>query len=143
MVAQFYAGSMLQEGKGTQESAEDAVQRFLSSANQGYVYSQLKLAWAYEDGFGVPQDLELAFYWRMAAANQGNARAQFHISQAYARGQGVMVEWILVANTSIQAPRRLSAHQEAIASTTKSAAIAALPATPPSIDTCDGASIAR
>lgn len=42
---------------------------------------------------------------------------------------GVMVEWILVANTSIQSLLRLSAHQEAIARTTKSAAIAALPAT--------------
>ena len=42
-----------------------------------------------------------------------------------------------------KSPLRLSAHQETIASTTKSAAIAALPATPPPIVTCDGASMAR
>lgn len=91
-LAQFYAGKLFLEGKGTEKNAEEAVRWFIESANSGNVYAQNELASCYEKGTGVSQDFELALYWRTAAANQGDAYAQYLVANAYTFGQGVVVD---------------------------------------------------
>ncbi len=51
---------------------------FLSSAKQGHIFAQLKLALCYEKGYGVPRNKDAAIKWYGEAANRdGNYTTQY------------------------------------------------------------------
>lgn len=68
---------------------EQAGQRCISAANQGYADSQYIVSFMYRFGMGVPQDANQAVQWALKSADQGNARAQVFVGYAYDTGFGV------------------------------------------------------
>jgi len=60
-----------------------------SRAEQGYAYTQCKVADMYYQGRGVKQNYHLALHWYRQAAEQGLAIAQFNVGVMYKNGRGV------------------------------------------------------
>jgi TPR repeat protein len=63
-------------------------------AEQGDVYSQWYLGWAYSRRRGVPQDYKTAMKWYRLAAEQGYPDAQHDLGSMYGNGQGVPQDYI-------------------------------------------------
>lgn len=73
-LAQYWLGMMSLKGQGLPEDAKAAAEWFVSSAKQGFVNAQFKLAELYRDGLGVAQDHEAAYAWFAAAEHLGHKR---------------------------------------------------------------------
>ncbi len=73
--AQYYVGVMYEKGQGVDQSYDEAVKWFGSSAEQGVSQAQMRLSKLYAAGKGVPQDYEYAFAWASVAQHLGNSYA--------------------------------------------------------------------
>lgn len=72
-----------------ENSLEEAVEFFTSSAHEGFAVAQFYLGLCYMGGKGVKQDSRISFIWFLRAAERGHARAQFALAQCYGKGMGV------------------------------------------------------
>jgi hypothetical protein len=77
--AQFNLGRMYDEGRGVDQSHEEAVRYCRMVADQGHVQAQFYLGCMYEKGDGNDQSNEEAVRWFIMVANHGNADAQFNL----------------------------------------------------------------
>ena len=73
--AQFYLGSMIQNGQGVNKDSAEAAKWYLRSAEQGNLNAQQNLALLYRNGDGVARDPVSAHMWYSLAAGQGSAFA--------------------------------------------------------------------
>lgn len=87
--AQYYVGTMYEEGRGFQKDTALALDWYLKSANQGYISAQTKLAYIYEKGDLVKQDHDRAFFWMNKASTDSDTFAAIGMGQYYERGIGV------------------------------------------------------
>jgi len=96
---------------------EQALQNYNTSAENGSVDAQMKLAAIYalkESKFSVPQNLEESFRYHLLAAEQNNAQGAFFVANSYQYGHGVdinfvkAVEWYEKSLHSTQEPAYLS-----------------------------------
>jgi TPR repeat protein len=67
--AQYAAGIMYMEGKGTQPDVETAVKWLLRAAEQGHSQAQVQLAEIYVSD-GAPVDMREAYFWASLALTQ-------------------------------------------------------------------------
>ena len=65
---------------------------YKSTAENGDLFSQLRLAELYEGVDDFNKDLELRFFWLFKAAEQGDLEASYKLALAYLSGQGVEVD---------------------------------------------------
>ncbi len=88
-MSQYNTGILYLEGRGVQQSYEQAAEYFLLAAEQGNIDAMYNLGIMYDQGLGVEQSCEQAAeYFRLAAA-QGNASAQYNLGVYYCQGTGV------------------------------------------------------
>ena len=87
--AQYSLGEMCYNGKGVEQSYEEAAKWYQMSANQGNRDAQFILGWMYDSGEGVEQSYEEAAKWYQMSADQGNRDAQFNLGHMYYSGEGV------------------------------------------------------
>jgi TPR repeat protein len=93
--AQFYLGSMYDEGKGVQMDTKAAVKWYTLAADQGNASAQLGLGLLYSTGgFRVRKDNLAAFKYYKLAAEQGNIEAQQEIGLLYRMGWGVQKDYV-------------------------------------------------
>ncbi|GIX27257.1 MAG: hypothetical protein KatS3mg123_1138 [Burkholderiales bacterium] len=110
--AQYAAGMMYLEGKGTQPDVETAVKWLLRAAEQGHGQAQVQLAEIYASD-GAPVDMREAYFWASLALTQfllpkeeKDKAAQVQERAAQALGAGAVEELkIAVENWS---PRRMT-----------------------------------
>ncbi|MFA6163354.1 MAG: hypothetical protein WC685_08000 [Methylobacter sp.] len=81
-------GWMYFDGRGVEQSYEQAVFWYRKAAEQGNTNAQFKLGNAYLDGW-VEHDDELAAFWFRKAAEKCNASAQYNLGCMYGVGEGV------------------------------------------------------
>jgi TPR repeat protein len=74
-----------------------------AAAEQGDVFAQIDMAYAYQYGKGVPQDSTEAVAWYRKAADKGNARAQSDLGLAYHDGEGVRKSYVQAAHWYLKA----------------------------------------
>ena len=87
--AQCHLGDMYADGRGVEQSDQEAVKWFRKAAEQGLADAQWMLGMMYADGCGVEQSDEEATKWYRKAAEQGFADAQCDLGDMYAFGRGV------------------------------------------------------
>ena len=92
VVASYYLGLMLLEGRGVTRSVEEGLRWLRRAADGGHTVAQLKLAELYEAGEAVGQDYRAAAHWMQESAYGGNADAQYYLGMYYRLGQGVVQE---------------------------------------------------
>ena len=104
--AQSMLGDRYYQGRGVDQSYQQAKELYDLAASQGYANAQKILGVMYAEGHGVDQSYERAAEHSEAAARQGDADAQFNLGrlymQLYANGQGVEQsevarEWLMKA----------------------------------------------
>jgi TPR repeat protein len=95
--AQFYLGSMYEQGQGVPYDTEQALGWLRKAAKQGSADAQLYLGGMYEQARGVPQDTQQAAAWYREAADQGSADAQFDLGGMYRKGLGVPQDYVQAA----------------------------------------------
>lgn len=89
IAAQWFAGTLYSQGKGTQKSELMAAAWFRRAAEGGHAEAQSRLGSLYRNGSGVPENNEEAMRWTRAAADQGHQIAQTNVGYMYATGLGV------------------------------------------------------
>lgn len=67
--AQYYLGTLLEQGMGVAPDFSQALDGYLKSAKAGFVPAQLRLSELYEEGRHLTRDLEQAQYWYTQARN--------------------------------------------------------------------------
>ena len=87
--AQWNAGMLYSEGKGTVKQAATAAAYFKMAADQGTPRALLNMAFIYYEGAGVPRDRAKAVEYFKSAADKGNAKAQWNVATLYKHGDGV------------------------------------------------------
>ena len=87
--AQCVLGERYRDGKGVDQSYQQAKELFELAASQGHAGAQCSLGVMYRQGQGVDQSYERAAEYYEAAARQGYATAQFNLGLFYANGRGV------------------------------------------------------
>ena len=87
--AQGILGQRYYDGKGVDQSYQQARELYELSASQGYARSQSKLGFMYAKGHGGDQSYERAAEYYEAAARQGHANAQYNLGRLYYYGKGV------------------------------------------------------
>lgn len=68
--AQFFLGSMYDDGQGVIQDYKAAIKWYKLAAEQGHDYAQLRLGLMYANGKGVLQDYTRAHMWLNIAASQ-------------------------------------------------------------------------
>ncbi|WDD98243.1 tetratricopeptide repeat protein [Thalassomonas actiniarum] len=87
--AQFYLGTMYEQGSGTKQDYKKAAHWYLQAAKRGHAAAQNNLGTMYNFGRGMKQDYKQAVYWYRKAALQGHLLAQDNLGMKYYHGQGV------------------------------------------------------
>ena len=87
--AQYFLGSLYENGQGTPQNYREAVKWYRLAAKQGDVNGQLALGVMYRKGKGVTQDSEEALKWCRLAAEQRDPEAQFRLGVRIYTGLGV------------------------------------------------------
>ena len=75
LTAQYFLGSMYDEGEGVPKSFEVAARWYRLAADQGQPLAQLRLGDMYEYGEGVPQNFIEAYKWYNIASVKGGRSA--------------------------------------------------------------------
>ena len=88
-LAQFNLGWMYRNGKGVEQSDEEAVKWYRLAADQGDDGAQNNLGWMYENGKGVDQSDEEAVKWYRLSSDQGNTVARENIIRIQDEGYDV------------------------------------------------------
>lgn len=103
--AQFELGRAYEDGKGTPQDDEHAVEWFRKSAEQGNAQAQNSLGVMYALGRGIQRDKEEAVRWYKKAAKQGLAEALYNVAISYYNGEGVEEDisaayaWMMLAQS--------------------------------------------
>jgi len=87
--AQSLLGDRYHQGRGVDQSYQQAKELYDLAASQGDAHAQFRLGIQYNNGQGVDQSYEKAAEYYEAAAKQGDADAQSNLGVLYANGQGV------------------------------------------------------
>lgn len=88
--AQHELGYRYERGDGVPRDTAKAFMWYRKAAEQGYVFAQIRVGFAYSDGcLGVAKDDVEAVKWFRKAAEQGNAGAQVELGKFYYHGDGV------------------------------------------------------
>lgn len=87
--AQCSLAGMYYDGRGTDQSFEEAAKWCLRGAEQGNAVAQFRLGMSYGHGWGVERCQEEEVRWYRESAEQGFAPAQFNMGVLYATGAGV------------------------------------------------------
>ena len=87
--AQNLVGFYYFNGKGVDQSYDEAVKWWRMAAEQGFAGAQRNLGICYADGNGVPQSFEEAVKLYRMAAEQGDGSAQNNLAICYVYGNGV------------------------------------------------------
>ena len=69
--AQFYLGTMYEEGRGVDRDEIEAYEWYLRAASRGHVDAQTNLGIMYFSGTGVVQSYDKAYEWFSSAARAG------------------------------------------------------------------------
>ena len=89
MVAQFFLGTMYDNGRGVKQDFQLAALWYKRSAEQGWGKAQHNLGVLYDTGRGVVKNDAEAVKWYSLAAQQGLGDAQASLSSMYLIGEGV------------------------------------------------------
>lgn len=87
--AQYFLGSLYEDGKGVEQNDATAFIWFRRAAEQGNAAAQYNVGASYAVGAGVEKSDTDAAKWFQRAANQGMPFAQLNLGLLYAAGQGV------------------------------------------------------
>lgn len=87
--AQYFLGSLYEDGKGVEQNDATAFIWFRRAAEQGNAAAQYNVGASYAVGAGVEKSDAEAVKWFQRAANQGMPFAQLNLGLLYAAGQGV------------------------------------------------------
>ena len=87
--AQCRLGWMYANGRGVEQSYEEAAKWYQKAVEQGEPIAQNNLGLMYQYGNGVEQSYEKALKWYRKAAEQGYALAQRQLGVMYENGHGV------------------------------------------------------
>ncbi|MEX0324535.1 MAG: hypothetical protein AB3N33_00450 [Puniceicoccaceae bacterium] len=87
--AQLQLGQMYLEGKGVQQSDQQAAEWIQKAVDQHDIRAEYQLGMLYLAGRGVPQSKKEAFKWVKRAADRGYPRAFVTVGDFYAQGTGV------------------------------------------------------
>lgn len=93
IVATYYYGKMLCEGRGTTKDMTTGVGYIQQAADKGYAAAQYELAEAYAKGYGVAKDASAAFGWYRKAALGGNRAAWWQLAECYREGHGTAMDY--------------------------------------------------
>lgn len=80
-----------------------AFELFSKAAELNNVYSQLMLAYMYENGVGGEQDFDEAVKWYDMAAKNGNADAMVNLGNCYFYGRGVKQDYVAANSLYLKA----------------------------------------
>ncbi len=81
--AQFYLGTMFENGCGVDMNPAKAFKLYRRAAKKGNVLAQCYLANLYEEGNGVDESPKKAYSWYRLAAEQGDPVALFNLGEMY------------------------------------------------------------
>jgi len=84
--AQFKAGQMYREGKGTPQNDAEALKWYRLAAEQGHAQAQFALGRFHEEGIVVAKNEYVARQWYQKAGEQGYAPAQSKVGYLYEMG---------------------------------------------------------
>ncbi len=87
--AQYYLGTMYDNGRAVRKDRALAVQWYTKSAEQGNSDAQYNLGIMYSTGDGVEQDYQQAARWYRKATELGDLDAQTNLATLYSNGTGV------------------------------------------------------
>ncbi len=87
--AQFYLGTVYENGEYTPQDYQQALKWFTLSAEQGNADAQFSLGLLYHYGRGVPQDYSKTLKWYKLSVEQGDSSAQYNLGAMYNSGEGV------------------------------------------------------
>ena len=87
--AQYWLGTIYEEGKIVRRDYETAVKWFAIAAKGGEADAQYNLALMYRLGQGVPKSNKEAVNWLNRATEQGHSGAQSDLGSMYLQGIGV------------------------------------------------------
>ena len=93
VVATYYYGKMLCEGRGAAKDASKGVACLSRAAEKDYPAAQYELANAYANGTGVRADEAQAFRWYTQAAMGGNRAAWWERAERLRLGKGVSMDY--------------------------------------------------
>jgi TPR repeat protein len=94
----FYVGWLFDNGEGTAQNYQMAMEWYTRAAKMGYAPAQNNLGWIYQKGTNTGGYIELsdssAAFWYSKAAEQGNAVAEFNLGLMYYIGNRVLLrDW--------------------------------------------------
>ena len=107
--AQFYMGTLAEQGAGVPEDYRAALEWYALAAEQGHPGAQFALGLLYYNGAGagaVARDPAAAARLMEAAARAGNAMAQHLMGRMYRLGRGVERDRALALKWSLSAAQR-------------------------------------
>lgn len=82
-------GNRYRDGRGCEQSHEQAAVWFEKAARQGNPDAMTNLGFLYQNGEGVPHSYERAAEWWEKASLQGHVNAMINLARLYDNGQGV------------------------------------------------------
>ena len=89
LIASYYYGRLLMQGKGVEKDEQQAVIYWLQAAENGFIQAQYELGKLYLTGRIVPINTEQAVEWFNKAATKGSAHAQWELALCYINGIGI------------------------------------------------------
>ncbi|OPZ79465.1 MAG: Sel1 repeat protein [Alphaproteobacteria bacterium ADurb.Bin438] len=85
--AQFFLGMIYEKGEGARKNPIKAFENYQKAADQGHLFSILKVGWFYEMGIIENIDYEKAAFWYEKAANQKHLGAILKLGDFYFHGR--------------------------------------------------------
>ena len=93
IVATYYYGKMLCEGRGVSQNHQKGVEYIRKAAEKDHAVAQYELAEAYTNGIGVNPSADEALLWYRKAALGGIRAAWWQLAECYREGRGTMVDF--------------------------------------------------
>lgn len=103
VVATYYYGKMLCEGRGTEKDTRKGTIYLRKAADNGLPAAQYELAGAYDKGIGVETDSAQAYHWYSQAAAGGNRAAWWEKAERLRLGKGVEMNYESALDSYIKA----------------------------------------
>ncbi|PMN90427.1 DUF2971 domain-containing protein [Enterovibrio norvegicus] len=87
--AQYKLGNVYAQGKGVEQSDEQAVYWYKKAAEQGHASAQYNLGVSFKNGEGVDQCYIKSALWFSKGAEQGETASQCYLGLSYLLGRGI------------------------------------------------------
>jgi localization factor PodJL len=104
--AEFEVAARFAEGKGVQQSFQQALRWYQRSASQGFAPAQYRLGTLYERGLGVAADSARARVWYQRAAEQSHVKAMHNLAVLSASRDGGNPDYTTAARWFKEAAER-------------------------------------